>query len=866
MSASKKIDKIGAVIVALTLVLAFIFCNGQALGLQATAHAIGYENRLFDKSKVHTFDIVINDWDAFLETCESETYTACNVVIDGEAVRNVGIRGKGNTSLSSVKNMDSSRYSFKVEFDQYDNTQSYHGLDKLCLNNIIQDNTYMKDYLAYTLMYDFRVDSPLCSYVYITVNGEDWGLYLAVEAIEDSFLERNYGSNYGDLYKPDSMSFGGGGPGNGKDFKMSEFAKNNGLAGSEEDTDQKSEDNSEKSGNSEKSSKKSRRSRSSGDDNSGNGMPDFGNMPDMGDFVPSQFGNGNMPDFGNGGMPDFSNMPDMGDFDPSQFGNGEMPDMGGFGGGKGGFGMGSSDVKLQYTDDEESSYTNIFNNAKTTVNTADKKRLIQSLKSLSEQSDLENTVDVEEVIRYFVVHNFLCNGDSYTGQMIHNYYLYEEDGQLSMIPWDYNLAYGSFQGSNAKSSVNSPIDTPVSGGMSDRTMVSWIFDNEEYTEQYHELFEEFIGSVDFEKLVNETAAMIDEYVEKDPTKFCTYDDFKTGVEAIREFCTLRAESVSGQLDGTIPSTSDGQSADSSALIDTGDLNISDMGTMNMGGGKGGFGGFGGRNSNSDENSDSNTENSEKSGRPSKGDRNSDNAAKSEKPSKNNGNSEDTENTDDSAVVSALSFSTSSDLQNITLMSLSNINAVPLADNSKSKPQGFGGGNMPEDFDPENMPGGFEPGNMPGGFSKDNIPSDFDPENMPEGFEPGNMPEGFSKDDMPSDFDPENIPEGFSKKDADDAEVTEAADIEKKPAENAASEEKTSENKSDEPSAEGRPEGAPDNMPGGNGDSDSSRPEMGNFPSMGGSGPNMNELTQYIFVGASALILIFGLAFAIRFKR
>lgn len=35
------------------------------------------------------------------------------------------------------------------------------------------------------------------------------------------------------------------------------------------------------------------------------------------------------------------------------------------------------------------------------------------------------------------VHNFLVNDDSYTGNMIHNYYLYEEDGRLSMIPWDY---------------------------------------------------------------------------------------------------------------------------------------------------------------------------------------------------------------------------------------------------------------------------------------------------------------------------------------------------------------------------------------------------------------------------------------------
>ena len=58
--------------------------------------------------------------------------------------------------------------------------------------------------------------------LYITVNGEDWGLYLAVEGVEEAFLERNYGADYGELYKPDSMSFGGG-RGNGKDFNMDEF-------------------------------------------------------------------------------------------------------------------------------------------------------------------------------------------------------------------------------------------------------------------------------------------------------------------------------------------------------------------------------------------------------------------------------------------------------------------------------------------------------------------------------------------------------------------------------------------------------------------------------------------------------------------
>ncbi len=798
MSAHKSIDKICAVIVALTLVIAVVFCFGKSLGIETTAKAIGYENRLFDKSKVHTLDIVINDWDSFISTCENEEYTSCNVIIDGEAVRDVGIRAKGNTSLSSVKNMDSDRYSFKIEFDQYDSTKSYHGLDKLCLNNIIQDNTYMKDYLAYTLMYDFGADAPLCSYAYITVNGEDWGLYLAVEAVEESFLRRNYGAGYGDLYKPDSMSFGGG-RGNGRDFSMSDF-----MDKSSEDSDgEQSDDNS-----SEKQS-------GGGFDPSqgfGGGMPNFGggDMPegfDFSDFAPSEMFGGNMPDFG-GEMPtdfDPENMPEG--FDPSNMGGGK----GGFGGG-----MGSDDVKLKYTDDDFDSYSNIFGNAKTTVNTADKKRLIRSLKALSEQSDLENTVDVEEVIRYFVVHNFLCNGDSYTGQMIHNYYLYEEDGQLSMIPWDYNLAYGSFMGGNASSSVNDPIDTPVSGDMSDRPMVAWIFSDDEYTELYHELFGEFLDSVDFEQLVADTATLIDEYVEKDPTKFCTYDEFKTGVEAISKFCTLRAESVRGQLDGSIPSTSDGQSADSSALVDASDLNTSDMGSMGggMGGGfGGGKGGFGKRAESSDDADDSDS---------------TDKSARRSKP--------DSSDSSDSKISLGGSGKSATMLSNLTISEIEDDNSGNDARGGRP-PQGgdFGGGQMP-DFDPSNMPEGMEP---PQGFDGE-MPSDFDPANMPEGFDPS---QGFGGQ-MPSDFDPDNIPDGTAP-----AATTSSAD--KSPSTTT----RVSAPKNEQSSTTAAVQDS----------TRQSRPQMGSFPDMGGAQKQKDPMVL-VLLGVSVLALLAGLGFAFKFKR
>lgn len=509
MSTHKHIDRICCAALLLALLLTALFVNGESLGLKKTSTAMAYETTLFDTSKVHTINIIMDDWDEFTANCKSEEYYACTVVIDGETFKNVAIRGKGNTSLSQVTN---DRYSYKIEFDHYTDALTYHGLDKLCLNNIIQDNTYMKDYLCYQMMQQMGVAAPLCSYAYLTVNGEDWGLYLAVEAVEESFLQRSYGSDYGELYKPDSTEMGGG-RGNGEDFTMPDTAEN-------------AAENTAES--------------TAADTTAG-------------------FPNGQMP----GGAPDM-------------------------GGGNFAGGSGSADVLLQYIDDDPDSYSNIFDNAKTSCSEADKARLIAALKTLSGE-DASSAVDVDMVIRYFVAHNFVLNLDSYTGSMIHNYYLYEKGGQLQMIPWDYNLAFGGFQSSGgATALVNYPIDTPVSGGSIDeRPMLAWIFADEEYTALYHQYFAEFIAeyfdSGYFSDMMDSVKAMIAPYVQQDPTKFCTYEEFETGIDTLKAFCLLRAESISAQLSGAIGSTSDTQ--DEATLIDAGSLQISDMGSMGGGMGK-----------------------------------------------------------------------------------------------------------------------------------------------------------------------------------------------------------------------------------------------------------------------------------------
>lgn len=590
MSTSKNIDKICAVITLIAVLTTVIFMNGSAIGIKADdSVSLGYADTLFDDSYVHTIDITIDDWDAFLEKATSEEYVNADVTIDGETVKNVGIRGKGNTSLSTVSQLDSERYSFKIEFDCYESSGNYKGLDKLCLNNLIQDYTMMKDYIAYKLMNEFGADAPLASYCFITVNGEDWGMYLAVEAVEDSFLQRNYGTNYGDLYKPDSMSMGGGrGNGGGFDMRDMDFSAmgmdnpfergSQGFGGppgdfpgmSEKDDTQQvdtqgSDSKAGESSGENKDRKRPERSESTEGSSEENAA---GSVSENGRRGPG----------GKGGFP------------------GGGPGGGGPGGG--GPGMGSDDAKLKYIDDEIDSYSTIFDSAKTNVKKSDKKRLIESLKNLNEgieNSDadlISEAVNIDEVMRYMVVHNFVVNGDSYTGNMIHNYYLYEDNGLMSMIPWDYNLAFGTFQGQDATSIVNDPIDTPqsVTEDSNDRPMFSWITSTDEYTQLYHEYYNEFIEkfytSGYLTDIINKTYEMISDYVDRDPTKFCTTQEFEKGVQTILKFVELRCRSIEGQLNGTIPSTDAGQEEDSTSLIDASDITLSDMGSMGGGGGPG----------------------------------------------------------------------------------------------------------------------------------------------------------------------------------------------------------------------------------------------------------------------------------------
>ena len=158
---------------------------------------------IFEKDSVIDINIEVSDenWASILADPMAEEYVSADVTVDGTMVSDVGIRAKGNSSLMSVANSDSDRYSLRVKFDKYVDGQSLLGLDELVLNNCFSDPSYMREYLTYEAFSELGSDTPLTVYANIYINGELFGFYLCVEDVGDSFLAREFDNDDGNLYK-----------------------------------------------------------------------------------------------------------------------------------------------------------------------------------------------------------------------------------------------------------------------------------------------------------------------------------------------------------------------------------------------------------------------------------------------------------------------------------------------------------------------------------------------------------------------------------------------------------------------------------------------------------------------------------------
>ena len=164
-----------------------------------------YTNRLFDDSKVHKIEVVINPTDlaSLRENPREKDKYVTTVTIDGQRFEKVSFSTRGNGSLGTVASLpDSNRYSYTLNFHKFNEHGSYYGLDKIALNSLVEDPSYLKDYLAYRIVAATDLDYPFTSFTELYINGELNGLYLALEGVDQAFLKRTNSSSDAALFHP----------------------------------------------------------------------------------------------------------------------------------------------------------------------------------------------------------------------------------------------------------------------------------------------------------------------------------------------------------------------------------------------------------------------------------------------------------------------------------------------------------------------------------------------------------------------------------------------------------------------------------------------------------------------------------------
>ncbi len=124
------------------------------------------------------------------------TYFHADVTVDGELVRNVGVRKK-----CFLGSCSEDKPALKVKFDEYVSGQRFSGMRRLTLNNAKQDPSLVKQCLGYDLFRAAGVPASRCNFAHVRVNGVDRGVYVHVESIKSDFLGRHFSGTTGNLYE-----------------------------------------------------------------------------------------------------------------------------------------------------------------------------------------------------------------------------------------------------------------------------------------------------------------------------------------------------------------------------------------------------------------------------------------------------------------------------------------------------------------------------------------------------------------------------------------------------------------------------------------------------------------------------------------
>ena len=182
---------------------------------------------LFDKTKIHKIEVKMSNWKEFISKQRNEeVFFPCDVIIDGEELKNVAIRSKGNSSRMSIGQSGSEKYSYRFKLDEYDEYVNYHGLTEFCMNNFYSDPSCMRDILCYDALHEIKGVGPGCAYTDMYLNGELFSFYVLLEQPGKTLAERLAVDDNSILYKATERSGNGNGMMFGSNDSYCSFTQN----------------------------------------------------------------------------------------------------------------------------------------------------------------------------------------------------------------------------------------------------------------------------------------------------------------------------------------------------------------------------------------------------------------------------------------------------------------------------------------------------------------------------------------------------------------------------------------------------------------------------------------------------------------
>ena len=152
---------------------------------------------LFDSTRIHEVRVTMHPRDLalFREHWQENTFYPATVVIDSVRVRDAAVRNRGLGSRNPHKQ------SMEVEFDRYVAGRRVLGLSGLVLDNLWQDESMVREALAFAVFNRAGTPAPRYAYARMFVNNEFQGLFAIIEPISPAFLSRVYSDNDGYLYE-----------------------------------------------------------------------------------------------------------------------------------------------------------------------------------------------------------------------------------------------------------------------------------------------------------------------------------------------------------------------------------------------------------------------------------------------------------------------------------------------------------------------------------------------------------------------------------------------------------------------------------------------------------------------------------------